>query len=296
MVEVTRDTAGADTRSAKTGGRIEHVPGPEELDPAGTARRRTILEVGLAIAVPAGLFLWWQLASEWHYLDPRTHPAPSTIFSTARDLIADGDLWSDTFVTMRRVVLGWLIGGVGGIVLGLLMGSTRLLRKALEPTLDALYVVPKLALLPVLLTIFGLGEGPKVALVAITVFFFVWISTMTAVMSVAEGYRETGQAFGATRRQMFRHVLVPAALPQVLVGLRVAAGVAVLVIVAAEYIVGTDGLGYLIFNAHALGLNAEMYVGIVVVAVFGVVFAELIRQVGRRLVPWAPEDRAVRRT
>jgi sulfonate transport system permease protein len=82
----------------------------------------------------------------------------------------------------------------------------------------------------------------------------------------------------------------------VLVGLRVAAGVAVLVIVAAEYIVGTDGLGYLIFNAHALGLNAEMYVGIVVVAVFGVVFAELIRQVGRRLVPWAPEDRAVRRT
>ena len=281
---------------AAPAGVLELTPGPEEVDPAGTARRRAIVEVGLAIAVPVALFLWWQLASSWHYLDPRTHPAPSTIFSTARDLIADGDLWSDTFVTMRRVVLGWTIGGAGGIALGLLMGANRLLRKALEPTLDALYVVPKLALLPVLLTIFGLGEGPKVALVAITVFFFVWISTMTAVMSVAEGYRETGQAFGATRRQMFRHVLVPAALPQVLVGLRVAAGVAVLVIVAAEYIVGTDGLGYLIFNAHALGLNAEMYVGIVVVAVFGVAFAELIRQIGRRLVPWAPEDRAVRRT
>lgn len=277
-------------------GVIEITPGPEEVDPAGAARRRAIVEVGLAVAVPVVLFLWWQLASSGHYLDPRTHPAPSTIFSTARDLIADGDLWSDTFVTMRRVVLGWTIGGVGGIALGLLMGANRLLRKALEPTLDALYVVPKLALLPVLLTIFGLGEGPKVALVSITVFFFVWISTMTAVMSVAEGYRETGQAFGTTRRQMFRHVLVPAALPQVLVGLRVAAGVAVLVIVAAEYIVGTDGLGYLIFNAHALGLNAEMYVGIVVVAVFGVAFAELIRQCGRRLVPWAPEDRAVRRT
>jgi ABC-type nitrate/sulfonate/bicarbonate transport system permease component len=279
-----------------SGNVVENIPGRAELDPASTARRRAVVEVGLAVAVPAALILWWQLASDWHYLDPRTHPSPTTIFSAGWNLATEGDLWSDTFVTMRRVILGWFVGGSSGIVLGLVMGANRLLRKALEPTLDALYVVPKLALLPVLLTIFGLGEGPKVALVAITVFFFVWISTMTAVMSVAEGYRETGQAFGATQGQMFRHVLVPAALPQVMVGLRVGSGVAVLVIVAAEYIVGTDGLGYVIFNAHSLGLNDEMYVGIVVVAVFGVLFAELIRQVGRRLVPWAPEDRAAGRT
>jgi ABC-type nitrate/sulfonate/bicarbonate transport system permease component len=275
---------------------VENVPGRAELDPASTARRRALIEVGLAVAVPAALILWWQLASDWHYLDPRTHPSPTTIVSTGWDMATGGDLWSDTVVTMRRVILGWFVGGSSGIVLGLIMGANRLLRKALEPTLDALYVVPKLALLPVLLTIFGLGEGPKVALVAITVFFFVWISTMTAVMSVAEGYRETGQAFGATHGQMFRHVLVPAALPQVMVGLRVGSGVAVLVIVAAEYIVGTDGLGYVIFNAHSLGLNDEMYVGIVVVALFGVLFAELIRQVGRRVVPWVPEDRAAGRT
>jgi sulfonate transport system permease protein len=171
------------------------------------------------------------------------------------------------------------------------MGSVRLLRRALEPTLDALYVVPKLALLPVLLNMFGLGEGPKVALVAVTVFFFVWIGTMTAVMAVPEGYRETGAAFGASRAQMFRHVLVPGALPQIVVSLRVAAGVAVLVIVAAEFIVGDSGLGYLIFNSRALFINDRMYVGIVVVALFGVAFSELIRALGRLVTPWAPQDR-----
>lgn len=266
-------------------------PGPRERDPVRAHRRRLALEISLAVAVPTALILLWQLAAYRHWIDPRVYPAPSTIAADGWQRAADGKLWPDVWATLQRVIAGYAVGTAAGYAIGLLMGAVRIVRAALEPLLDALYVVPKLALLPVFLNMFGLGEGPQIALVATTVFFFVWISTMAAVMGVAEGYREAGQVFGAGPWQMFRHVLLPASLPQVLVGMRVAAGVAVLVIVASEQIAADNGLGHLIFDSRALFQNDVMFVGIVCVAVLGVVFSELVRFVGRRLTPWAPRDR-----
>ncbi|WP_328319534.1 ABC transporter permease [Streptomyces sp. NBC_00388] len=266
-------------------------PGPQELHPVRTHRRRRALELALAVAVPVALVLLWQLAASRSWIDDRVYPAPSTILSDGWDRAASGALWPDVQATLRRVIGGYAIGTVSGYVLGLLMGSLALVRAALEPLLDALYVVPKLALLPVFLNMFGLGEGPQIALVAATVFFFVWISTMAAVLAVPSGHRDAGQVFGASPWQMFRHVLLPASLPAVLVGARIAAGVAVLVIVASEQIAADDGLGHLIFDSRALFQNDVMFVGIVCVAVLGVLFSELVRIAGRLLTPWAPRDR-----
>ncbi|MGW2656975.1 ABC transporter permease [Streptomyces sp. NPDC001478] len=266
-------------------------PGPRELDPVRAHRRRRTLEVALAVAVPLVLVLLWQLAAARSWIDARVYPAPSTILADGWDRAADGELWPDVRATLKRVLAGYAVGTVAGYALGLLMGSLALVRAALEPLLDALYVVPKLALLPVFLNMFGLGEGPQIALVAATVFFFVWISTMAAVLAVPSGHRDAGQVFGASPWQMFRHVLLPASLPAVLVGARIAAGVAVLVIVASEQIAAADGLGHLIFDSRALFRNDVMFVGIVCVAVLGVVFSEVVRIAGRVLTPWAPRDR-----
>lgn len=266
-------------------------PGPHELRPVRTHRRRRALELALAAGVPLALVLLWQLAAVSGWIDDRVYPAPQTIIEDGWRRAADGDLWPDVWATLKRVLAGYAVGTVAGYALGLLMGSLSLVRAALEPTLDALYVVPKLALLPVFLNMFGLGEGPQIALVAATVFFFVWISTMAAVLAVPSGHRDAGRVFGASPWQMFRHVLLPASLPAVLVGARIAAGVAVLVIVASEQIAAADGLGHLIFDSRALFRNDVMFVGIVCVAVLGVVFSELVRVVGRLLTPWAPRDR-----
>ncbi|MGY0491905.1 ABC transporter permease [Streptomyces sp. WG-D5] len=270
---------------------LVRAPGPRELHPARARRRRRALELSLAVAVPVLLILLWQLAAAQSWIDARVYPAPSTILADGWQRAADGELWPDVWATLQRVLAGYVIGTVSGYLLGLLMGSVSLVRAALEPLLDALYVVPKLALLPVFLNMFGLGEGPQIALVAATVFFFVWISTMAAVIAVPTGHRDAGQVFGASPWQMFRHVLLPASLPAVLVGARIAAGVAVLVIVASEQIAANDGLGHLIFDARALFQNDVMFVGIVCVAVLGVVFSELVRLAGRFLTPWAPRDR-----
>ncbi|OHV40028.1 MULTISPECIES: ABC transporter permease [Pseudofrankia] len=266
------------------------APGRAERDPSGTAHRRAVLEIGLAVGVPVVLLGLWQAASGLGWIDSRLYPSPTDIVRTGGRMLGHGQLWDDIWHTTFRVLAGFALGTLAGVLFGLAMGSVRLIQVALEPTLDALYVVPKLALLPIFLTMFGLGEGPKIALVAVTVFFFVWISTMSAIIAVEDGYREAGRCFGANRWQMFRHVLVPAALPQMFVAMRVAAGVAFLVIIAAEFIVGDDGLGYLIFQSRTLFINDQMFVGIVVVALEGVLFAELVRLVGRRVTRWAPAD------
>ncbi|WP_327152113.1 ABC transporter permease [Nocardia sp. NBC_01329] len=271
---------------------LVRLPGRAEINSAGAIRRRRGIDATLAIGFPVLLLALWQLSSTVGWIDSRLYPAPTDIIRDGWELIKDGTLWPDIKITTMRVFYGFVIGAFVGVVVGLVMGSIRWIRKMLESTLDALYVVPKLALLPILLNIFGLGEGPKIALVATTVFFFVWISTMSAVISVPEGYREAAQCFGANRWDMFRHVLMPASLPQIFVAMRVGAGIAFLVIVAAEFIVGTDGLGYLIFNSRALFLNGHMFVGIVVVAIGGVIFTEIVRFIGRRLTKWAPHDGA----
>ncbi|MEV5771340.1 ABC transporter permease [Streptomyces antimycoticus] len=293
--ESTAPSAPTARPGAVDGGPAETVlvrrPGAGERDPVRAHRRRRGIELALALAVPSALILLWQLAADQHWIDSRIYPAPSTIAADGWQRAADGKLWPDVWATLQRVVAGYALGTAAGYLFGLVMGALRMVRAALEPLLDALYVVPKLALLPVFLNMFGLGEGPQIALVATTVFFFVWISTMAAVMGVAEGYREAGQVFGAGPWQMFRHVLLPASLPQVLVGMRVASGVAVLVIVASEQIAANDGLGHLIFDSRTLFQNDVMFVGIVCVAVLGVVFSELVRFIGRRLTPWAPRDR-----
>ncbi|MDI2128044.1 ABC transporter permease [Yinghuangia seranimata] len=272
---------------------LTRSPGPAELDPDRARRRRRTLEITLGIAVPLLLLLWWQLAVQQKWIDSRIYPAPQTILEDGWKRLVDGKLWPDIWATLKRVVPGFLLGSLAGYVVGLLTGSIPLVRAALEPMLDALYVVPKLALLPIFLLIFGLGETPQIMLVAVTVFFLIWIQTMAAVLAVPEGYREAATVFGASQWQMYRHILIPASLPPVVVGLRLASGMAVLVIVASEGLASpnNDGLGYLIFNAKNIFDQKAMYVGIITVAVVGVLFSELVRLIGRLLTPWAPDRR-----
>jgi sulfonate transport system permease protein len=288
-------SGGSGGRVAKNGSPLLLVrePGPAETDPGRSRTRRRVLEISLAIAVPLVLILWWQLAVQQKWIDSRIYPAPQTIIEDGWERLVEGKLWPDIWATLKRVLPGFAIGSLAGYIVGLLTGSMPLVRAALEPMLDALYVVPKLALLPIFLSIFGLGEAPHIVLIAVTVFFLIWIQTMASVLAVPEGYREAATVFGAGRWQMYRHILIPASLPQVVVGLRLASGMAVLVIVASEGLASPDsnGLGYLIFNAKNIFDNRAMYVGIIVVAIVGVVFSEIVRFIGRLLTPWAPDRR-----
>lgn len=144
------------------GGRVlVHRPTFAEREPRRHRRRRRAVDLGLAFGVPTALIGLWQLAASQSWIDPRLYPSPSDVVTRIDDLVRDGDLLHDLWVSMQRIVLGYLIGAGGAVAVGLAMGASRSLRSALEPLLTALYTVPKLALIPVFVTIFGFGRHPS---------------------------------------------------------------------------------------------------------------------------------------
>ena len=274
---------------------LRRLPGAAELNPKSHSRRRRSIELTLSIGVPVALILLWQVSSTREWINPGLYPSPTNLLRRAPELFsanAGGGMWGDVGKSMYRVAWGYFWGALFGLVLGIWMGMSRLTRAALEPLLAAMYTVPKLALIGVFLLILGFDEKPVITVIALTVFFFVWIQTMTAVMSVPAGYRDAAISFGATRWQLFRQVLLPGALPQIFIGLRVAAGVTVLTVIGVEFVFapGNQGLGYRINTARQILDPGQMYVAIVIAALLGVLFTWLVRRVGRMLAPWAKED------
>jgi ABC-type nitrate/sulfonate/bicarbonate transport system permease component len=250
-------------------------------------RRRLLLERMLRYSMPFVVLLAWQITSDREILDPSYFPSPTTISSSAVDLIESGRLWEATMDTSWRVLQGFFWGSLVGFVIGVALGTSRLMRAAFEPLVYAFWTVPKLAVLPLLLFIFGFGDTPMIMLIVLNTLFLVLIPTISAMSSVPEAYRETARAFEVGRWQMFRHVLLPSTLPEVFVALKLSAGASILVAVASEFVNGNTGLGFLIWNSWQVFLPEPMYVGIVVVAVLGTLFTMLIGIIGRRVAPWA---------
>ncbi len=266
-------------------------PGRAERDPATYVKRRRRLELTLAWTVPVALVALWQLAAARQWIDVRFFPGPKAIYEASRELVSSGLLFDAVWASAKRILAGYALGVTAGVVVGLLLGVFGLARAALEPTLMTLYVVPKIAVLPLLLLIFGLGDRPKVIAVAITVFFFMWIQTMEAVIATNPGYKEAMRSFDASAWQMFRGVYLPSSLPQIFVAARLCAGISVLVMVSVEFVQGNDGVGFLIWNSWSLFLATRMYVGIVAVSLMGLLFALVVKAIGRRVLPWAPNDK-----
>jgi NitT/TauT family transport system permease protein/sulfonate transport system permease protein len=264
-------------------------PTPEEIDPQRFRRRRRRIDRLLGIGLPVVLMALWQVCSELGWFDSRFFPPPSRIWTAGVELVDSGRLQSDLWVSTRRVLLGFSIGTVTGVAAAVALQASRLVRAAVEPLTYALWTVPKLALLPMLLLIFGIGETPIVILIVINCFFLVFIPTLAAMTSIPLAYREVAESFRVSRWQMFRHVVFPCALPHIFVALRLTAGASILVLVAVEFVQSQSGLGYLIWNSWSLFLADRMYVGIVVVAVAGALFTMVVSAVGRRLTRWAPE-------
>lgn len=273
---------------------LRRRPTAAERDPVGHARRRTALEMTLAVLVPVVLLLLWQF-QDW--VDRDFLLPPTDIFRYFDDAFASkpgGNMWLDVRSSVRRILWGYFWGALFGLLIGYVVGLSRTSRKATEPTLVTLYVVPKLALIGVFLFTLGLNEKPLYVVIAITVFFFVYLQTDSAVRGVGESFREAGKSFGAGRWQMFRHVILPASMPQVFVGLRISAGVAVLTMVGVEFAFTPNqrGLGYRIANARQTFEPPPMYVAIVMTSLIGVVFMWIVTLVGRALTRWSTQGGA----
>ena len=238
------------------------------------------------IASPVALLLLWEIAARFGWIDVRFFPAPSKIFVTMMELIQNGQLWVHLKASMYRLFWGFVWGGVPALLLGISMGLNRTLRAVMEPLISATYPIPKSAILPLILLIFGLGEPSKVVMVAIGLFFPILINTMTGVLEIQKIYFDVSKNFGADRYQVFMTVALPGAMPLIMTGVKLGVGMGLILISLAEMIGAKSGLGYMMWNAWEILSVETMYVGLLVIAALGVLFTVILNEIERYLVPW----------
>ena len=264
------------------------------VSPAGGRLRLqgAALERGLSVLSPLILLGLWELFAQLHVIDTRFFPAPSSIFGVLWQMLRpssqfpSGELWFHLAISLERIAIGFLIGAVPGIVIGLAMGLFSPIRAVVQPLIDATFPIPKIAILPLFIMIFGIGEESKYAIIATAVIYLVLINTVAGVRNIDRIYLDVGKNFHASRLMMFTDVAFPGALPLIVAGVKLGMGVALLVIVSAEFVGARSGLGYLIWTSWQVFQVEKMYVGLLIIALVGFTSAVLLNWLERALVPW----------
>lgn len=260
-----------------------------------TSRRLGRRDLLLAVGTPLAVLLVWELGVRSGLIDGRLFSPPSAIVARTMSMAVSGELLEHLIPTVLRLAAGYGLGVIAGITLGFFMGMWRPLRAALEPTFTALYALPKIAILPLLLLIFGLTETPKILAVMISVFFVIQINTLAGILQIDSRVLEAARAYQATGWKQFRFVILPAATPQIFTGLRVAAGMAVVVVTAIEFVASNSGLGYIIWNSWQLFQPEKMYVGLIVVSLLGAGLTAVIISTEKILLPWKQDSSSKKR-
>jgi ABC-type nitrate/sulfonate/bicarbonate transport system permease component len=243
----------------------------------------------LYLISPIGLIVVWQVLLMLGIGDRRFIPAPSDITRRFVTLAGNGELEWNVAVTLYRVFLGYVIGAVPAVAVGLLMAMFKPVRIFFDPLIAVLFPIPKIALMPLLLLAFGFGDASKVALVAIAVFFPVIINTYVGAANIEKIYWDVARNYGASQTVMFTRVVFFGALPTIFAGLRIALAVSFIVLVASEFVSTKSGVGYLIWNSWELLQVDVMFVGIVTIGILGLITSVLFQELERWAIPWKTE-------
>ena len=255
---------------------MQQPPPPDE---------RVIYRWGAAIIV-ATVAILWELSVRTHVVSGMFLPAPSRILRQLALGLWGGSLLASLGATALRVAAGLVIGSIAGAVFGSLMGASRRLARLLNPLVAAVHPIPKLALLPLFMVFFGLGETPKVVVVSTAAFFPMLLSTMAGVRHIANVHFDAARTYGASRRQLIRHVVIPGSVPMMLSGLRLAANIAFLSAIAVEMVAAKNGLGAEVWLAWQVLRLDELFATLVVIAAVGLSVNVVLRSLSRRIAPW----------
>jgi NitT/TauT family transport system permease protein len=248
--------------------------------------RRERAERVVTLASPILLLVVWEAVTRLQLVDVRFFPRPSLVVQSIVAMTGSGELWQHLSATLARVLVGFVVGSAAGIALGLVMGGSRWIRAVLNPMMWSIYPIPKIAIFPLILLVFGLGETSKYVTVALAVFFLVLFPTMAGVMGIPRIYIDAGQNLGARGLAFYTRIAFPGALPLIFTGLRVGLGVALIIIVGVEFVGATSGIGYLVWNSWQLFNINQMFAGLLILSALGHLSSVALDAIQQRLVPW----------
>ncbi|UZN51248.1 aliphatic sulfonate ABC transporter permease SsuC [Cupriavidus cauae] len=248
----------------------------------------SVLRRGLPWLVPALILLLWELASRSGWLSSRVLPEPLAVVAAFRTLALSGELWQHTAVSAWRALAGLAIGGGLGLLLGLLNGTFRAAETLLDSSLQMVRNIPALALIPLVILWFGIDEAAKLFLVAVGVFFPIYLNTFHGIRSVDKGLIEMARSYGLSGWALYWQVILPGALPSILVGLRFSLGLMWVLLIVAETISAQAGIGYLTMNAREFLQTDVVLVGILLYALLGKLADLLAKGLERWWLRWHP--------
>jgi sulfonate transport system permease protein len=243
----------------------------------------------VTVLVPASILLVWQVVGSLGWLPTTVLPTPVEVMEAALRLTKSGVLPADLVVSARRAWTGFAIGGSIGLVLGLVCGVFRVAEAVVDSALQMIRTVPHLALLPLVILWFGIGEQAKVFLVALGVLFPMYLNTFHGIRSVDPGLLEMGRVYGLNTMALYRQVILPGALPSILVGVRYALGIMWTTLIVAETIASNSGIGYMAMNAREFMQMDVVVLSIVLYALLGTLSDVLARWLERRWLQWHPQ-------
>jgi ABC-type nitrate/sulfonate/bicarbonate transport system permease component len=247
----------------------------------------------LAIWLPMGVLILWQVLASHGVVNALFFPAPSVLLFSGLQMLRSGELGVQVGATLSRMLLGSAIGVLGGLMCGLVMGAVGSVQRSLEPIVSALNSTPKLALLPMLMLFTGVGETARLVPIALTGFVVVSMHALDAVRGVNQAYVELARNYGADRSTLLRRVYLPASLPQIFTGLRLALGRSVVITISVELIGAQNGLGSMIWLAWQTFATDKLYIGVATAAALGAIFHNGLRYLEARMIPWGSAlDRA----
>jgi ABC-type nitrate/sulfonate/bicarbonate transport system permease component len=251
--------------------------------------------VALALWLPVLILAAWETGTTLGMLNRLIFPAPSTLMSAAGDMLARGDIQRHLGATLSRLSLGFLIGSISGLACGVVMALAPWVRRSLEPIISGTYATPKLSLLPMLMLFVGIGEPARVLLIAIGNFVLLAMQSLDAIAGVNRRYVELARNYGADTAAIIRKVYLPASLPQIFTGLRIAVGRSLTITIALELVSCPNGLGSMVWSAWQTFYTEQLYIGVLLSAALGTLLHFSLKQLEVWLVPWKqwPDKNAI---
>ena len=233
----------------------------------------------------------WEILARAGKVSPIIFPAPTKILSAFFLALVNGKFSSNTLITVRRVLSGFLIGGGAGLLLGMVLGWSRRIRRVIDPIVAALHPIPKFALLPMMLIIFGLGESSRTAMVSIGAFFPMLINTMGGVLQINPTHYEVVENLGGSKWDVFRKVVLPGSLPFVMSGARLSLISSLTVAIGVEMVFGNNGLGSVLWLAWETMRMVDLYSVILIVSIMGIGITLVLGWTQKVLIPWHHDNR-----
>lgn len=245
-------------------------------------RKRTLMSV----ISPIALLVLWQILVEVNILDKRFFPAPTTILVSMIEMIKSGMLFSDLGISLSRILGGFFIGAVPGLIIGLSMGLFPVVRAIMDPIVSALYPIPKLAIMPLIMLILGLSEIEKMVVIALGTFFIVLINTCAGVVNMDKIYMDVAKNYGATKKDYYLTIALPGALPMIFTGLKLGIGMALMLVVAAEMNGASSGIGYRIWESYDIFNIPAMFVSFIIMSILGYISTFVLNKIEKVVIPW----------